>query len=764
MIEFSLIPHPSSLIHPPSSIFPMLSRLSFPVSGMTCASCANSVESMLKAQEGVVMASVNYANNTATVEFDPDRISPTTMKEVVQSIGYDLDIDPNNPNDDADGELAPSNKRKSLSDHERNTLWAMTLSIPTVIIGMFLMDMPYANEIMWILSTPVVFVFGRQFYVNAWKQARHRRANMDTLVALSTGIAYIFSVFNILNPEFWLQRGLEAHVYFEAAAVVITFILLGRFLEDRAKSSTSSAIKKLMGLQPKTVIRLSSDGSEERIPIAQVHIGDILLVKPGDKIPVDALVTQGQSYVDESMLSGEPMPVRKSKDSSVFAGTINQQGAIRISAMKVGSETLLAQIIAMVQQAQGSKAPVQQIVDKVAGVFVPIVLLISLITLALWTLLGGSNGLTHGILTMVTVLVIACPCALGLATPTALMVGIGKGAEQGILIKDALSLEKAHQITDILFDKTGTLTKGTISVNEAAWADGPDLSPDLRSAILSIEKQSEHPLAEAVVSYLESEATVTIPVEAFINLPGKGVLAKVAGATWWIGNQALMKEQSIPIPAHIDAIAQNWTHQAHTLIWIAREKDIIGIMAASDQLRESALQAVAALKSMHITPHLVTGDNAQTAQHIAISLGIDQVVSEALPQQKHDYVTHLQQQGRVVAVIGDGINDSQALAQADLSIAMGKGTDVAMDVAMMTLLRSDLMAIPKAIQLSVRTVRTIRQNLFWAFIYNIIGIPIAAGLLYPFFGFFLNPMVAGAAMALSSISVVSNSLRLKWSS
>jgi P-type Cu2+ transporter len=739
----------------------MFSRASFPVSGMTCASCANSVESMLKAQEGIVTASVNYANNTARVEFDPDRITPESMKATVQSIGYDLIIDQKDDEVDQDV-IDHSEGKKPQFASDRSLLWAILLSIPTVVIGMFFMDFPNANEIMWILSTPVIFIFGRQFYVNAWKQARHSRANMDTLVALSTGIAYLFSVFNMLYPEFWIERGLEAHVYFEAAAVIITFILLGRFLEDRAKSSTSSAIKKLMGLQPKSVVRLNNDGSEERIPISRVQLGDILLVKPGDKIPVDGLVTQGLSYVDESMLSGEPMPVQKGKGKAVFAGTINQQGALRISAEKVGSDTILAQIIAMVQQAQGSKAPVQQLVDRVAGVFVPVVILISLITLALWTLLAPSNGLTTGILTMVTVLVIACPCALGLATPTALMVGIGKGAEQGILIKDALSLEKAREITDIIFDKTGTLTKGTISVNEATWADGTDLPPDHLAALFSIEKQSEHPLAEAVVQYLENFQAEAIPVEAFITLPGKGVLAKVDGQTWWIGNRALMSEQAIPIPDHIETQAQAWSDQARTLIWVASEKKWIGVMAASDQLRSSALEAVQSLKAMNITPHLVTGDNPQTARHVATSLGIEEVVSEALPQQKHDYVSQLQQQGRIVAVIGDGINDSQALAQADLSIAMGKGTDVAMDVAMMTLLSSDLNAIPKAIHLSDRTVRTIRQNLFWAFIYNIVGIPIAAGLLYPFFGFLLNPMIAGAAMALSSVSVVLNSLRLKW--
>ncbi len=740
-------------------------RKTFAVTGMTCASCANSVESMLRTHDGVHSAAVNYATNSVLVEFDGDRTTPQSMKETIQSIGYDLIIDePEQFDDDDDAEHhhhAPA-ASDALRRLKRNTLWAVLLALPTVVIGMFFMDIPFDNEIMWILSTPVLFVFGRQFFVNAWKQARHRRANMDTLVALSTGIAYVFSVFNILYPQFWYNRGLHAHVYFEAAAVIIAFILLGKLLEERAKSNTSSAIKKLMGMQPKTVIRIGANDFEERVAIARVLVGDVLVVKPGEKIPVDGIVTMGHSFIDESMISGEPMPVEKTKDKAVFAGTVNQKGVLRIQAVKVGGDTILAQIIEMVQAAQGSKAPVQKLVDKVAGIFVPVVIVIAILTFAIWTIFGGENGVTQGLLTMVTVLVIACPCALGLATPTAIMVGIGKGAEQGMLIKDAESLEKAHQLTDIIFDKTGTLTMGQVAISDIAWATETSNAMDITSVMYSIEKQSEHPLAQAVVEYLGATGAGNVPVEAFITLPGKGVLAKVDGNTWWIGNRVLMDEQKVELPDELDRQAKTWQKKARTLIWFARNTELIAVMGASDQLQPTAKESIAQLRKMGIEPHLVTGDNASTAAVIASELGITNVLADTLPDHKHAYVSELQAKGRVVAMIGDGINDSQALAQADVSIAMGKGTDIAMDVASMTLLSSDLLAVPRAIRLSDRMVRTIRQNLFWAFIYNVIGIPIAAGVLYPFYGFLLNPMIAGAAMALSSVSVVTNSLRLKW--
>lgn len=749
------------------TIMSTTTRKTFAVTGMTCASCANSVESMLRAQDGVQSASVNFASNSVLVEYDADRATPQAMKETIQSIGYDLVIDePEEFAGDEDDDDHHHHHRPAtdtaLSRLQRNTTWAVLLSIPTVIIGMFFMDMPYADEIMWLFSTPVLFVFGRQFFINAWKQAKHRRANMDTLVALSTGIAYVFSVFNILYPQFWHDHGLHAHVYFEAAAVIIAFILLGKLLEERAKSSTSSAIKKLMGMQPKTVIRIGAGDVEERVAIARVQVGDILVVKPGDKIPVDGRVTMGHSYIDESMISGEPMAVEKTKDKPVFAGTVNQKGVLRISAEKVGGDTILAHIIDMVQAAQGSKAPVQKLVDKVAGIFVPVVIVIALVTFAAWAFFGGDNGVTQGLLTMITVLVIACPCALGLATPTAIMVGIGKGAEQGMLIKDAESLEKAHQLTDIIFDKTGTLTMGEVAISDIVWSDNIAASEDFASAMYSIEKQSEHPLAQAVVEYLGATGAKNVPVDAFITLPGKGVLAKVDGQSWWIGNRALMDEQRVTIAADLDRQASSWQQKARTLVWFARGNELIAVMAASDQLQPTAMEAIDRLKKMGIEPHLVTGDHQASAAAVASELGITKVQAGTLPDDKHAYVKKLQAQGRVVAMIGDGINDSQALAQADVSIAMGKGTDIAMDVASMTLLSSDLLAVPRAIRLSDRTVRTIRQNLFWAFIYNVIGIPVAAGILYPFYGFLLNPMIAGAAMALSSVSVVTNSLRLKW--
>jgi len=743
---------------------PQINRKTFPVTGMTCSSCVNSVETMLRAQNGVHSASVNFASNSVLVEYDSDATNPQAMKETIQSIGYDLVIDEPDEFSDDDDEHHSSHKhadRDALSRLQRNTLWAVLLAFPTVVIGMFFMDMPYGNEIMWALSTPVLFIFGRQFFVNAWKQARHKRANMDTLVALSTGIAYVFSVFNILYPQFWHDRGLHAHVYFEAAAVIIAFILLGKLLEERAKSSTSSAIKKLMGMQPKTVIRIGNDEFEETIPISRVTVGDILVVKPGDKVPVDGTVTMGQSYIDESMISGEPIPVEKKKGKSVFAGSVNQKGVLRIAADKVGGDTILAQIIEMVQMAQGSKAPVQKLVDKIAGIFVPIVIVIALLSFVMWGIFGGENGLTQGLLAMVTVLVIACPCALGLATPTAIMVGIGKGAEQGILIKDAVSLEKAHKLTDIIFDKTGTLTLGQISISDFVWTNQDGSNDAAASAIYSIEKQSEHPLAQAVVEYLRITGAKNVDVDAFITLPGKGVLAKVQGESWWIGNRALMDEHNIEISKDVESQARKWQNQARTLIWVAKTDTLVAVMGVADQMQPSAKEAISRLHDMGIETHLVTGDNETAARAIANALGIRNVSFDTLPNDKHEYVKELQSKDRVVAMIGDGINDSQALAQADVSIAMGKGTDIAMDVANMTLLSSDLRSVPKAIQLSGRTVRTIRQNLFWAFIYNVIGIPIAAGVLIPITGFMLNPMLAGAAMALSSVSVVGNSLRLK---
>ena len=728
-------------------------KKSFPILHMTCASCANSVESIVKSADGVTSASVNFATGNLSVEYLAGMTNAEALQKAVQSVGYDLLIE----DETSQQETLEAIQQKKFTQLKKKTILAVSLSLPVVMIAMFFMEIPYANEIMWAFATPVVLWIGRDFFINAWKQAKHRSANMDTLVALSTGIAYVFSIFNMLFPAFWHARGLHAHVYFEAASVVIAFILLGKLLEEKAKGNTSTAIKKLMGLQPSTVVVVQSDGVEKLTPIGEVHAGDVILVKPGEKIAVDGIVISGSSYVDESMLSGEPVPVLKTGNNKVFSGTINQKGSFRYRAVKVGKETMLAHIIKMVQDAQGSKAPVQKLVDKIAGIFVPVVIGIAVLTFFLWLALGGDHGVVHGLLAAVTVLVIACPCALGLATPTAIMVGVGKGAGQGILIKDAESLELAKKIDAIVLDKTGTITGGQPEVTGIKWLNDDEGA----KAILSgIEKQSEHPLAEAVVKYLDGAKAVVF--SSFESLTGKGVKAVHDGSTYVAGNKLLLFENQIAIASELQQQADAWGGQSRTVIWFADGKKALAVLAISDRIKESSIEAIRQIQGMGIELYMLTGDNESTAREIARQAGLTHYKAETLPQHKAEFIRELQQQGKTVAMVGDGINDSTALATADVSIAMGKGSDIAMDVAKMTIVSSDLTRIPQAIRLSRQTVATIRQNLFWAFIYNVIGIPIAAGVLFPVNGFLLNPMIAGAAMALSSVSVVSNSLRLKW--
>ncbi len=728
-------------------------KQSFPVLNMTCASCAISAESGVKYADGVVNAAVNFATARLSVEYLPNMTNPLALQKAVQSIGFDLLIE-----DEAkEQETLEAIHEKKFRTLKNKTIWAILLSLPVVTIGMFFMDMPYGNEIMWFFATPVVLWLGKDFYINAWKQAKHRSANMDTLVALSTGIAYIFSVFNMIAPDFWHARGLHAHVYFEAAAVVIAFILLGKLLEEKAKGNTSSAIKKLMGLQPKTVMVIQSDGTEKQTAIEDVNAGNVILVKPGEKIAVDGIVKSGNSYVDESMLSGEPVPVLKIENEKVFAGTINQKGSFQFTAVKVGKETMLAQIIRMVQDAQGSKAPVQKLVDKIAGIFVPVVIGIALITFVLWIVLGGESGLVQGLLAAVTVLVIACPCALGLATPTAIMVGVGKGAENGILIKDAESLELAKKVNAIVLDKTGTITEGKPQVTGIKWLNEDET---VKQILFSLEKQSEHPLAEAVVKHMAGTAPVSL--STFESITGKGAKAGYNNENYWAGNRKLLLENNISITDELQLQADKWSEQSKTVIWFADSHQALAVLAISDKIKETSIEAIKQLQRMGIELYMLTGDNEATAKAIAQQTGIANYKAEVLPQHKADFVKKLQKEGKTVAMVGDGINDSTALATADVSIAMGKGSDIAMDVAKMTIISSDLSKISQAIRLSKQTVATIKQNLFWAFIYNLIGIPIAAGILFPINGFLLNPMFAGAAMALSSVSVVSNSLRLKW--
>ncbi len=729
-----------------------ITQESFPILGMSCASCAARVDKTLNRQPGVSKAAVNYASGMATVEYDPSQCSPESLRQAVQAAGYDLLVQQER-NTLEEAEQAHDQKYHAL---KFRTTWAIVLSVPIVIIGMFFMNMPYANLIMWALSTPIVFWLGRGFFVSAWKQLEHGSANMDTLVANSTGIAYLFSLFNMLFPDFWLSRGIHPHVYFEAASVIIAFILLGRLLEEKAKGNTSSAIKKLMGLQPKNVTVITPAGEQKEISIEQIRPGDIILVKPGERIAVDGIVTEGESYVDESMLSGEPIAVSKYKDTQVFAGTINQKGSFRFRAEKVGTDTLLAKIIHMVQDAQGSKAPVQQLVDKIAGIFVPVIIGIAIVSFIAWMLLDGENGFTHGLLALVTVLIIACPCALGLATPTAIMVGIGKGAERGILIKDAESLEIAKKIDTVVLDKTGTVTEGKPVVSDLIWNDRTE---NAESIFYSLEKLSEHPLAEAIAGYFK-DARFT-EIEHFDSITGKGVKGQAGGKTYYAGNRKLLEENRIGINPTLSAEAARLTAEAQTVIWFADDTAALAIAAVTDQIKPTSIQAVAELRAAGIEVYMLTGDNEATAGEIARQAGIPHYKAGVLPQDKASFISQLQKEGKKVAMVGDGINDSAALAQADLSIAMGGGSDIAMDVAKMTIISSDLTKVPEALKLSRLTVRTIRQNLFWAFIYNLIGVPIAAGILYPVNGFLLNPMIAGAAMAFSSVSVVSNSLRLK---
>lgn len=735
---------------------PHLIKQSFPVTGMSCAACAAGVESVLNHTQGVEKASVNFASSSVLVEYAPS-LTPSHLSQALQAAGYDIITDTENPL-----EQQQQAQHKHYQELKQQTIWAALFTLPVFVIGMFFMSWQPGKWISAALSLPVLFYFGKGFYINAFKQARHRKANMDTLVALSTGIAFLFSAFNTLFPEVLQSRGFMPHVYYEAATVIITFISFGKLLEERAKASTSSAIKKLIGLQPKT-LRAIVEGEEQEIAMQDVSSGMQIMVRPGEKIPVDGQVTKGSSFVDESMITGEPVPVEKKQGDPLFAGTINQKGSLQFEAQKVGQDTLLAQIIKMVQEAQGSKAPVQKLVDKIVGIFVPTVMLIAVLTFGAWMVFGGEQALTQALLNAIAVLVIACPCALGLATPTAIMVGIGKGAEHHILIKDAESLELAHQVNAVVLDKTGTITQGKPSLKDVAWVDTtPEQLAHWQGVLLGIEQQSEHPLAEAIVQALKTQNIRPQDISQFNSITGKGATAHDTQAqAYYVGNQRLLNEHGIEVPTALAQQVQAWQGKAYTLVFFANTQQALAVLAITDQIKESSAQAIQQLQAQGVEVYMLTGDAQATAQAVAQQVGINHFEAETLPQDKHAFVQRLQDQGKTVAMIGDGINDSQALAQANVSIAMGKGSDIAMDVAQITLITSDLALVPKAFKLSTKTVRGVRQNLFWAFIYNVVGIPLAAGVLYPINGFLVDPMLAGAAMAFSSVSVVANSLRLK---
>lgn len=717
---------------------------------MSCAACAISVEQTLGQAKGVKSVSVNYANHAAVLEWNESETSLEELQKKVQASGYDLLIE------DILQEDLENMQRQAHKALKKKTLWAGILAAPVFLIGMFWMDMPYGNYLMWALTTPILAVFGKQFFRQAWLLARHRQANMDTLVALSTGIAYLYSSFNTFFPQYLSSRGIDPHVYFEAAAVIIFFILLGKTLESGAKAGTGEALKKLMKLQPQE-LTVIEDGKESIKKTQDVRKGELILVKPGQQIPLDGTVSQGTSYVNESMLTGEPIPVHKKEGDKVFAGTINQDGSFSFVATQVGKETLLAQIIQRVRDAQASKAPVQKTVDKIAGFFVPVVLGIGMLAFLVWGFSGVEDSWLRGMLALITVLVIACPCALGLATPTAIMAAMGKGAEMGILIKDAEHLEKGKNIDCLILDKTGTITQGSPQVSDYKYTDS--CGNEELSVIKSLESRSEHPLAKSIQEFLQDIPAGAL--ESFQSITGKGVRGIAIGAEFRIGKISWLKESGVKENKALLDTTAPWLEEGATVVYAAKDTQLLAAFKINDPIKASAVEAIKELQSMGVEVHMLTGDQQKSADWVASQVGIKHIKAEMLPQDKSTYLQALQAKGKKVAMAGDGINDSEALSHAELSMAMGQGTDIAMDVAGVTLVHSDLRQIPQTLRLSKKTVNIIHQNLFWAFIYNIVGIPVAAGLLYPAFGFVLNPMLAGAAMALSSVSVVTNSLRLR---
>lgn len=762
----------------------MIIEKTYPVKGMSCASCSAHVGKALRSVEGVVEVNVNLPMNRATVKFDDAACTAQQLQQSVERMGFELIIDqtddeethifadeevaseknsanelnqttPNTSNKKSTSKKCVVNHNEALKQMQRNAWGALAIAIPLLVLGIIPHLFAGQEVASCFLAAFSLWKYGRLFYTPAWKLLKHGTSNMDTLVALSISVSFIYSFCNLFFPQWFISHGMQPHLYFDSVGVITAFILLGRMLEARAKHRTTNSIRKLMQLQPKQVVCVFPNGKEVTKHVNDVKTGDVLLARPGDRIAVDGEVITGASNVDESSLSGEPIPVEKNIGDKVMAGTINKNGTLHYRAEKRATDTLLAQIVRMVQEAQGSKVPVQALVDRIAAVFVPTIIGISLITLIAWILLDSANGLTHGLIAMVSVLVIACPCSLGLATPTAIIVGIGRGASAGILIKDATCLEVAEKINAVVLDKTGTITVGHPEV-KAAWFES-DSESKWRNILLSLERQSEHPLAEAVCTFLKDETTCK--VENFTALPGNGVSGCINGCTYYVGSLKWMQEKNIPLTATQHQFANNYTHQACSLVALTDGTKILALLALTDEVKSTSATAIKQLKALGIETYMLTGDNAQTAAVVASEVGIDHYVAHTLPADKANFVKQLQAEGKKVAMVGDGINDSAALAVADLSIAMGRGSDIAIDTAMLTLLTSDLLRLPQAIRLSARTVRTIRQNLFWAFFYNVVSVPIAAGVLYPICGFMLSPMIAGAAMALSSVSVVTNSLR-----
>ncbi len=743
-----------------------MDNLTLKLRGMSCASCASSVEQAIKSVPGVIECRVNFGMEQASIKYDSKQTNLATIQSAVDAAGYEALPLQEMAAEEDDAEKAD---RKSASKKLQRKLWiAGSISILLLVggipamTGLHLPFIPAWLHNYWlqlVLTSPVQFWCGKSFYVGAWKSFKRRVATMDTLIALGTSAAYFYSVFVTFFPGFFTSQGLTPSVYYEVAASVVALILLGKNLENRAKGETSEAIRKLMGLQAKTA-RIIRNGEELEMPIAQVEIGDIVQVRPGEQIPVDGEVIEGSSTVDEAMVTGESLPAKKQLGDEVIGATINKTGSFKFRATRVGKDTFLAQIVKMVQEAQGSKAPIQKLADQVTGWFVPVVIAIALATFVIW--FNATGNTTLATVTMVEVLIIACPCALGLATPTAVMVGTGKGAENGILIKGADSLELAQKIQVIVLDKTGTLTEGKPTVTDFVTVKGTADSNELKLLELaaSVERNSEHPVGEAVVRYAKSQEVNLTDIRDFEAVAGSGVRGVVGGKSIALGTLRWMQEMGCDTD-YLELRARDLEVSSKTVVWMAVEGKIEAVMGISDALKPSSAQAVKALQKLGLEVVMLTGDNRATAESIAQSVGITRVFAEVRPDQKAAQIQALQREGKIVAMVGDGINDAPALALADVGIAIGTGTDVAIAASDITLISGDLQGIVTAIQLSRATMRNIRENLFFAFIYNIAGIPIAAGILYPIFGWLLNPIIAGGAMAFSSLSVVTNALRLR---
>ena len=734
-------------------------RLDLPINGMHCAGCAGRIENALQGLAGMQQAQVNFATEKATVHFDPAALNRHAISRRIEEVGYsvpDTDLD-----DPIDSERLA--RTVEIRDLSRKFIVSLALGLP-VMLGSMPALFPWTPDwlrqpyVLLVLTTPVQFWVGWSFYQGAWAALKQKSADMSTLVALGTSAAYLYSAAVTFLPQAFSRLGVGTHVYFDTAVMILALIILGRLLEARARGQTSEAIRKLMGLRARTA-RVWRGGTTVDIPVRDVASGDLVLVRPGEKVPVDGLITEGHSTLDESMLTGESLPLDKTPGDPVFGATLNKTGSFTMRATRVGRDTVLAQIVRLVEEAQGSKAPIQRLADEVARVFVPAVMAAALLTFAAWLLWGPTPAIAFALLNFIAVLIIACPCALGLATPTAIRVGTGKGAELGILFKSSPALETAHKLQAVVLDKTGTLTQGQPSVTDVVTHNGFTESEVLRLAA-STERASEHPVAQAVVAAARADDLELEAARDAEALPGRGMSAVVGSQSVLIGNHALMQHADVPL-GKLEEVADRLAGDGKTPLFVALDRRAAGVIAVADTLKPRAREAIAALRHLGIEVFMLTGDHRRSAQAVARQLGIDAVLAEVMPDQKAAQVKQLQAQGKRVAMVGDGINDAPALAQADVGIAIGSGTDVALAAADVTLITGDVRGVATAMQLSRHTMRTIRQNLFWAFIYNLLGIPVAAGVLYPVFGVSLNPALAAAAMALSSVSVVCNSLRLR---